>query len=196
MKKRYFLILSLLIIVLSMSFVSAGLFDGFFGENDKDISLIKESTEATRNIYDDGRVDTIYSIKGVFKDLPNDIKGYNLKISLFDEQGNLMKESDGYAMKDIARNSKDSEPHELGLIYTSEYEIKNATSILLTMYNADGNIVFNKNITFNMNNMKINKLTKDKSSSSSSDKTNISKMDYDEFNEWVFNNDNGYWDSA
>ena len=171
LKKRYILILSLILVILSMSCVSAGLFDGLFGgeDSDKNITLIKESVEISRIIYDDGEISTWYYVKGVFKDLPSDVKGYNLKISGYDENGKLIKDGDGFSMKSIAKSSKDSEPSLLGVVYDKEYEEKNISHIELTILDKDGKIVFDKNITFNLDTMDLRYETKSVSSSSDSD---------------------------
>ena len=171
LKKRYILILSLILVILSMSCVSAGLFDGLFGgeDSDKNITLIKESVEISRIIYDDGEISTWYYVKGVFKDLPSDVKGYNLKISGYEENGKLIKDGDGFSMKSIAKSSKDSEPSLLGVVYDKEYEEKNISHIELTILDKDGKIVFDKNITFNLDTMDLRYETKSVSSSSDSD---------------------------
>ena len=185
LKKRYILILSLILVILSMSCVSAGLFDGLFGGDgsDKNITLIKESVEISRIIYDDGEISTWYYVKGVFKDLPSDVKGYNLKISGYDENGKLIKDGDGFSMKSIAKSSKDSEPSLLGVVYDKEYEEKNISYIELTILDKDGKIVFDKNITFNLDTMDIRYETK--SVSSSSDSNEDSNDEY--HSEWLDN---------
>lgn len=155
MKKRYIFILSLILVILSMSCVSAGLFDGLFGgdDSDKNITLIKESTGGHCTYYDDGDIHALYFIDGVLKDLPNDIKGYDLKFSIYDENGKLIKEEYALSMKFIADHSKESDPVELGSISLDEF--KNVTVTELTLYNADGVVVFDKNVTFNMDNVEI-----------------------------------------
>lgn len=49
MKKKYVIIMSLIILILSISFVSAGLFDGFFEDDNQDISMKFEDIGTSKN---------------------------------------------------------------------------------------------------------------------------------------------------
>ena len=155
LKKSYLLVLSLIIIVLSMSCVSAGLFDGLFGGEDdaKNITLIKEKTHGRCTYYDSGKVHAIYSIEGVLKDLPENIDGYDLQFLVYNDNGKLLKESSATSMKYIAENSKKSEPVELGALSLDKFE--NVSIVKLKLINEDGTVVFDKNVTFNMENVDI-----------------------------------------
>ena len=194
MNKRYILILSLIVVILSMSCVSAGLFDGLFGEsdNDKNITLIKESTSGLCTFYDNGEIHAVYNVEGVLKDLPEDIDGYDLQFSFYDENGKLIKEQSALSMKFIAEHSKDSDPVDLATISVNEY--KNVSFVILKLLNDDGIVVFENNVTFNMDNVETDTYHVKDSSTDSDEDDDV--MDYDELNEWVFNNDDGYWDKA
>lgn len=182
LKKIYILILSLLLVILTMSCVSAGWFgwgDDSADDVPENITLIKEFTEGLRGIHeDDGSVNTHYTIKGVFKGLPNNVEGYDLIISLYDKNGKLMKKDEGHSMDSIAKSSKKSEISTLGIISTYDKKIIDAKYIELTIYDDNGEIVFDKNITFTIENLQTNYFTIEddhptnsaSSSSSSSDK--------------------------
>ena len=194
LKKIYIFFLSLILIT-SMSCVSAGLFDGLFGEDDsnKNITLLNESTHGWARFYDDGDIYTVYYLEGVLKDLPNNIDDYTIKLAIFDEKGDLIKEDDGNSIYFISKRSEKLDPVEIGAVHIDDY--KNISIIELKVFDADGIIVYDKNITFTMQNMEIDYVTKN-TSNSNDDSINLSAMSYDEFNEWMFNDDNGYWDNA
>lgn len=88
MNKRLILVLSFILVLLTISCVSAGLFDGLFGSNDKNITLTNVTTNGWCNSYDDGDISSVYEIDGIFNDLPNNINDYELKVAIYDNGGN------------------------------------------------------------------------------------------------------------
>lgn len=202
-KKALLMLLVVLIIFTSFSAVSAGLFDGLFGggnDENVNITLIKEFTEGVRCIYeDDGSVNTYYTIKGVFKGLPKNVEEYNLIISLYDKNGKLMKKDDGYTMRGIAKSSKNSEVSTLGQISTYDNKIRDAKYIGLTIYDDEGKIVFDKNITFTIENLETNYLTIEEdhpNDTSSSSSLSSSSSSNNKFNNYIGNAATGKFHSS
>ena len=175
------MILSLIIFVLSISCVSAGLFDGFFG-NDKNITLIKESTSGWAEIYDDGDVQSCYLVEGVFKDLPSNVKGYNLRVALYDETGKLIKEDDGYSMESIAKSSENSNPGYLCSIGVKK--LVNVSKVELKIFDDEGVVVFDKNLTFSAENMDIKHVSKSESDTNDDDNYSSTSSDSKYSNKW------------
>lgn len=151
LKKRYILILSFIVLLLSVSSVNAGLFDFLgFGPN---IELTDETTSGICTIYDDtGRVYTTYYINGVLKGLPDNLRDYNLKSSIYDENGKLVGEYDDIvALEWIAESSKNNEPAMIGFVTIDDF--KNVSVYELKIYNPDGEMIFEDNVTFSMDKM-------------------------------------------
>lgn len=188
MKKFKFMGL-ILIILLAVVAVSGCIGGGDDSNDGKNITLIKESTSGWYNIYDDETI-SVYNIEGVFKGLPSNVDGYNLRISLY-EDGNLVKEDDGFLMEKIAKSSKDSYPSTLAIIGVDGY--KHVDVAELKIYNKEGEIVFDQNVTIKQENMETNHITESTSENNDNSK-DLDEMTYDEFNDWVF--DDKYWDSA
>lgn len=151
-----------------MSCVSAGLFDGLFGGDDnKSITLTNTTTDGWCNSYDDGTSSSVYEIEGILNNLPDNVNKYELKVSIYDENGKLIKEDNGYNLKSIVRSSEKSKPSLIGMVIIDDS--KNVSNIEVKLIDEEGTIVFNENTTFDMDNMDINHLTKETSSSSDDD---------------------------
>lgn len=167
LKKGFILILSLVIIVLGVSCVSAGLFDGLFGGDNKNITLTNESTSGWVEIHDDGSIQSCYMVDGVFEDLPSNVEGYNLKVALYDENGKLLKEADGSPMKGVAKASEKSNPTKLCFIGLEKNV--NISVAEVKLYNPEGDVVLDKNVTFSMENVSIKHISKSTSDTDDAD---------------------------
>lgn len=206
--KRILIILLIAVVILaSVNVVSAGFFDFLFGEDsndsDKNITLIKEYTYGEHFIQDKGDY-TTYELYGVLKGLPNDVTGYTLRVAIYDENKKLIREDEGFSsMYQVSDYSKRSEPAWLGYIEVNDF--LNVSLYELKVYNPDGEIVLNENVTFKMENIKTFDVRDDgsssisssssSSSSSNSNEKDLSDMSREEFQEWLYNNDDGYWDT-
>lgn len=177
--KKILLITLIIVAILgSVSAVSAGLFDGWFGEEDidKNITLIKESTDGLAYFYDDGEIHAIYSLDGVLKDLPSDVEGYNIRVTIYDENGDFIKDEAGSSMSFVSMYSEKSEPVELGSISMDDYI--NVSIIELKLFDEDGTIVLDENVTFRMENMNIEKLTEEDYADEYDDSSNSKEYHY------------------
>lgn len=124
----------------------------------KNITLIKESAKGSIELYDDGDIIAIYSIEGVLKDLPDNVYGYTSKIALYDENGELLKEDDGWPLDFIESYSRKSQTTELAV--TSIDDDKNIQIIEYKLYDFDGNIVLDENVTISKGNIEVNHFNK------------------------------------
>ncbi len=158
MKKSYILVISLILVVLSMSCVSAGIFDMFTDNNaelNSNITLTNESTDSDCVVFtDDDDVYTVYRVNGIFEGLPDNMTNYTLNTSIYDANGSFIQEDEGWAdIDDILSASNKSEVIRLG---ANEIEgFKNVSVQEVKIYDADGNLVFDKNITFDMGNVNV-----------------------------------------
>lgn len=155
LKMRNVFIVCLIFVILCMSCVYIGLFSGILFPN---IALTNESTYGSCDVFEsDGSMVTTYCVDGIFKGLPDDSSKYSLKTSIYDENGSLIdEEKDETSMAYISEASKSSQIFIISMI-TCE-GLKNVSSIELTMYNTQGNIVFDQNLTFSMENVTIEKI--------------------------------------
>lgn len=169
-KKLLIILLIVVVILSSISAVSAGWFDGLFGWGDnenKNITLIKEYTYGEHFIRANGDDYTTYELYGVLKDLPDDVTGYTLRVAIYDENEKLVKEDEGFAsMYTISDYSERSEPAWLGYIELNDFI--NISFYELKLYNPDGEIVLEENVTFTMGNIQTFDLRSSDSSSSTS----------------------------
>lgn len=140
-----------------MSCVSAGLFDifGEAGDGDFNITLTNESTDSDCIVFvDDDDVYTVYRVNGIFEGLPNNMTNYTLNTSIYDANGSFIQEDEGWAdIDDILSASNKSEIIRLGANEINGF--KNVSFQEVMLYDADGNMVFDKNVTFDMGNINV-----------------------------------------
>lgn len=124
----------------------------------QNITLIKEYTHGYAFLNDKGDAVYNYDLKGVFKNLPEDFKGYELKTTYYDENDNYIAEEVNSYMKNVFKSSKDSQPSFLGAYQTHDFV--NVSRIQLEMTNPNGTIVFNESVDFDMDKMDLSGLEK------------------------------------
>ena len=97
-----------------------------------------------------------YGVEGVFKNLPSNLQGYDLKASFYDENGKFVHEG-GLDIEDIAEDSQKNEITEIAGfgVYNTMYNI---SYIEITIDNPQGDIVFNQTIEFDMEKMDLSSL--------------------------------------
>lgn len=97
-----------------------------------------------------------YEVDGVFKNLPSDLQGYNLKANFYDENGKFVHEG-GLDIEDIAKDSANNEITEIAGfgVYNTMYNI---SYIEIIIDNPNGEIVFNQTIEFDMDKMDLSSL--------------------------------------
>lgn len=159
MNKRDIIMLSLLILILSISSVSAGFLDGMFGENNENITLTDEKTYGFTYVGDIDGETYIYCVDGLFHNLPQGAKDYTLKAEYYDEHGHTALKGEAPSMDFIKSSSDKSKPVEL--VSNLTHEFKNITNVNLKIYSEDNEIVFDENISFNMRNMDLTGLDED-----------------------------------
>lgn len=146
--KQILVILALIFIVWLIAFSYNGHTDTGFTES-KNITLIKE--KITGYAYEsDGKTYYSYYLEGVIKNLPNNIKDYDLRGTFYDEEGNYIYEDQGY-LEYIKESSDKSTPTLLVSCYTED--LRNLSYVQLELKDPNGSIVLNKTIPYDMNKM-------------------------------------------
>ena len=126
-------------------------------DNSKDITLIKENTYGFTFV-NDGVPFYNYELEGVFKNLPDDPKGYQMKASYYDTDNNFIKSYEDDYLSTVFHFSKDSQPFTLGSIQTNEFY--NVSHIQLEITDSNGDLVFNESVDFDMAKMDLSGLEK------------------------------------
>lgn len=130
----------------------------FSGNNEttpaENITLIKENTFGYGSVYE-GNTTYYYYLKGVLKNLPNNIEGYDIKGTFHDKKGEYIYEDIG-DMDWIQEDSEKSEPTVLACM--SSPELVNVSNIELVIYDPDGEIAFNETIDFDMKKMDLSSI--------------------------------------
>lgn len=124
-------------------------------ELNSNITLTNESTDSDCVVFtDDDGIFTVYRINGIFEGLPDNMTNYTLNTSIYDANGSFIQEDEGWAdIDDIISSSNKSEGIRLG---ANEIEgFKNVSVQEVKLYDADGKLVFDKNVTFDMGNLNV-----------------------------------------
>ncbi len=133
---------------------------GHLNHNDNDsnngnnITLIKENVKGQAYL-SEGKPVCYYHVDGVLKNLPNNIEGYDLKGTFYDENGKYIGENNAY-MKFVKEDSDRSELSTLVSCYTNG--VKNLSYVELEMTGPNGNIIFNKTLNYDMEKMDLSKV--------------------------------------
>lgn len=132
-------------------------FTGGPNEDIQNITLIKENTYGFTFV-NDGVPYYNYELEGVFKNLPDDPKGYQMKASYYDTDNKFVKDYEDDYLSTVFHFSKDSQPFTLGSIQTNEFH--NISYIQLEITDPEGDLVFNESVDFNMEKMDLSGLDK------------------------------------
>ena len=126
-------------------------------DDDTNITLIRVDASG-RGYWAYGSNDPYYhyEVEGVFKNLPSNLQGYDLKAIFYDENGKFVHEG-GLDIESIAKDSLNNEITEIAGfgVYNTMYNISH---IEITIDNPDGEIVFNQTIEFDMDKMDLSSL--------------------------------------
>ena len=154
--KLILLILGLILIIGLIAFSFNG--DADTGSSDsKNITLIKE--KITGYAYEsDGKPYYSYYLEGVIKNLPRNIKDYDLRCTFYDEDGRYIYEDQGY-LEYIKESSDKSTPTILGSCYTQD--LRNLSYVKLELKDPNGKIVLNRTIDYDMDKMDLSGLKVD-----------------------------------
>lgn len=144
---------------------------GAFGNSDDNITLIKNETSGRAFWTMDGKAYYSYDINGVFKNLPSNLEGYDLKVNFYDKNGTFLHEG-GRDIEDVASDSQNNEVTYIGTFgaYKS-YDIK---KIEVIIEDAEGKIVFNETYEFDMDKMDLTSLDHEPTTTSNSSSDSIS----------------------
>ncbi len=147
-----------IILILAIIGIIAFSVIGNSNNNDsQNITLIKENTYGFTFV-NDGVPFYNYELEGVFKNLPDDPKGYQMKASYYDTEGNFIKDYEDDYLSTVFHFSKDSQPFTLGSIQTNDFY--NVSHIQLEITDPNGDLVFNESVDFNMEKMDLSGLEK------------------------------------
>lgn len=143
-------------LVLLIGLIAFGLngHDDISSNDSKNITLIKEKINGYA-YESDGKIYSSYYLEGVIKNLPKDVKDYDLRGTFFDEDGKYIYEDQGY-LDYIKESSDDSTPTLLASCYTED--LRNLSYVKLELKDPNGNIVFNKTIDYDMDKMDLSGL--------------------------------------
>ena len=142
--------LSALVVIVAIVGIMAFSFIGNNTDDSQNITLIKENTYGFTFV-NDGVPFYNYELEGVFKNLPDDPKGYQMKASYYDTDNNFIKSYEDDYLSTVFHFSKDSQPFTLGSIQTNEFY--NVRHIQLEITDPNGELVFNESVDFDMGKM-------------------------------------------
>lgn len=137
--------IAIITIIIMSGAVSA--FD-LFGNSDTDdnITLIKNETSGKAYISSyDNQPRYNYYLDGDFKNLPSNLEGYELKSTFYGENNSFIHTYDP-DLKDVIEY-----PSSYHVAYFEAHKFYNITKIEVTIYNPDGEVVFNQTYDFDMN---------------------------------------------
>lgn len=120
----------------------------------KNITLIKEKINGYA-YESDGKIYSSYYLEGVIKNLPKDVKDYDLRGTFYDEDGKYIYEDQGY-LDYIKESSDESTPTLLASCYTED--LRNLSYVKLELRDPNGNIVLNRTIDYDMDKMDLSGL--------------------------------------
>lgn len=154
------LILAALALILIIGLVAVSFNgDADTGSTDsKNITLIKEKITGYAYEDSDGKPYYSFYLEGVIKNLPRNIKDYDLRCTFYDEDDRYIYEDQGY-LEFIKEYSDKSEPTILGSCYTED--LRNLSYVKLELKGPDGNIVLNRTIDYDMDKMDLSGLKQD-----------------------------------
>ena len=152
-------ILAILAIVLVIGILAMS-FNGHDVSSDDggNITLIKEKINGYA-YESDGKIYSSYYIEGVLKNLPKNLKDYDLRGTFYDEDGKFIYEDRGY-LEYIKESSDKSEPTLLASCYCDG--LRNLSYVELELRDSNGKVVFNQTIDYNMDQMDLSELKEDK----------------------------------
>lgn len=88
-----------------------------------------------------------YDLKGVLKNIPKDSKGFTVRGTFYDNNGQVIKDVDTH-LDYYSYYTEKSEPTSIASL--QNYEFVNVSKIQLTIMNPDGNVVFDKSYDYDM----------------------------------------------
>lgn len=151
-------ILAILAIILLIGIIALNFNGHDVSTNDGgNITLIKEKINGYA-YESDGKIYSSYYIEGVLKNLPKDLKDYDLRGTFYDEDGKFIYEDRGY-LEYIKDSSDKSEPTLLASCYCDG--LRNLSYVDLELRDPNGKVVFNKTIDYNMDQMDLSGLKED-----------------------------------
>lgn len=143
-------------IVLLIGLIAFGLngHEDISSGDSKNITLIKEKINGYA-YESDGKIYSSYYLEGVIKNLPKDVKDYDLRGTFYDEDGKYIYEDQGY-LDYIKESSDESTPTLLASCYTED--LRNLSYVKLELRDPNGNIVLNRTIDYDMDKMDLSGL--------------------------------------
>ena len=122
--------------------------------NDNNITLIKENVKGQAYL-SDGKPICYYHVDGVLKNLPDNIEGYDLKGTFYDENNKYIGENNAM-MRFVKEDSDKSELSTLVTCYT--HGVKNLSYVELEMTDPNGNVILNKTLNYDMEKMDLSEV--------------------------------------
>lgn len=154
---KILLIAFVLVLIIGLIAFSLGRSDDVSSNDSKNITLIKEKINGYA-YESEGKTYYSYYLEGVIKNLPRNIKDYDLRGTFYDENGKYIYEDQGY-LDYIKESSDKSVPTILASCYTQD--LRNLSYVQLELKDPNGNVVFNKTINYDMDKMDYSGLKED-----------------------------------
>lgn len=149
--------------------------------DDANITLIKaESSGSAFYGYGTNQECYNYNLNGVFRNLPDNLQGYDLKSTFYDENGEYLHDS-SEDIENVAEHSANDESY--GVAHWQAHKLYNVSKIEVVILDPDGNVVFNETYDYDMKKMDLSGLdhepttTTDSSANSTSGSSSYSSDD-------------------